>query len=192
MGWNAKVRCIREGTSFHKKDKIYNVIDGRIESESGYFPTAFNDIEDLNNRMRSKFELVEEDNKTCDNCGNNNINKRECQVCTTTEIKGDKQTPNHWKSLEIVDTSKIDEKNVTKSILINKEYKSLISHPKHYTQGKYEPIDVIKDWKLDFDLGNVVKYIARCEHKGNKLQDLKKAKEYLEHEIKSIEETLCK
>lgn len=72
------------------------------------------------------------------------------------------------------------------------EYKSLVSHLQHYNQGKYEPINVIKDWKLNFNLGNVVKYIARCEYKGNKLQDLKKAKEYLEHEIKSIEDTLCK
>ena len=40
---------------------------------------------------------------------------------------------------------------------------------------------------LNFDLGNVVKYIARCEHKGNKPLDLNKALEYLQHEIKSLE-----
>ena len=72
--------------------------------------------------------------------------------------------------------------------LLKIEPQSLISHPQHYNQGKYEPIDVIKDWKLDFDLGNVVKYIARCEYKGNKIQDLNKALEYLQHEIKSLEE----
>lgn len=64
----------------------------------------------------------------------------------------------------------------------------LIHYPKHYTYSKYEPIDVIKEWKLNFDLGNVIKYIARCEHKGNKLLDLNKALEYLQHEIKSLED----
>lgn len=67
------------------------------------------------------------------------------------------------------------------------EKEDLIHKPLHYTYSKYEPIDVIKEWNLDFDLGNVVKYIARCEHKGNKLLDLNKALEYLQHEIKHLE-----
>lgn len=61
-----------------------------------------------------------------------------------------------------------------------------VNHPSHYTHGKYEPIEVIADWGLDFDLGNVIKYIARCEYKGNKLQDLKKAQMYLNHEIERL------
>ena len=67
------------------------------------------------------------------------------------------------------------------------EKEDLIHKPLHYTYSKYEPIDVIKEWNLDFDLGKVVKYIARCEHKGNKLLDLNKALEYLQHEIKHLE-----
>lgn len=67
------------------------------------------------------------------------------------------------------------------------EKEDLIHKPLHYTYSKYEPIDVIKEWNLDFDLGNVVKYIARCEHKGNKMLDLNKALEYLQHEIKHLE-----
>lgn len=63
-----------------------------------------------------------------------------------------------------------------------------VHHPAHYNHGKYEPIDVIHDWGLNFDLGNVVKYIARCDYKGNRLQDLKKARDYLDHEIKSTED----
>lgn len=62
-----------------------------------------------------------------------------------------------------------------------------INHPTHYTHGKYEPIEVIADWSLNFNLGNVIKYIARCEYKGNKLQDLKKAQMYLNHEIERLE-----
>ena len=61
-----------------------------------------------------------------------------------------------------------------------------ISHPEHYCAGReYEPKDVIWDWKLDFFLGNAVKYIARCGRKpGNsKVQDLEKAIQYLRYEI---------
>ena len=71
---------------------------------------------------------------------------------------------------------------------IKKDEHDLIHNPSHYTYSKYESIDVIKEWKLDFDLGNVVKYIARCDHKGNKIQDLNKALEYLQHEIRGLEE----
>lgn len=62
-----------------------------------------------------------------------------------------------------------------------------INHPEHYCYGKYEPIDVIRDWQLDFCLGNVVKYIARAGRKGDTLEDLKKAKQYIEFEIEAIE-----
>lgn len=61
-----------------------------------------------------------------------------------------------------------------------------INHPPHYTHGKIEPIDVIRDWGLGFCLGNTVKYIARAEHKGSKLQDLEKARWYLDREIADL------
>lgn len=59
----------------------------------------------------------------------------------------------------------------------------IIQHPKHYTYGKFEVLDVIEDWELNFRLGNAVKYIARCNHKGKKIEDLKKAVFYLQREI---------
>ena len=62
-----------------------------------------------------------------------------------------------------------------------------VNHPKHYTFGKIEVIDVIEDWKLGFCLGNAVKYIARADHKGTRLQDLKKAKWYLDRAIARAE-----
>lgn len=40
-----------------------------------------------------------------------------------------------------------------------------VNHPSHYTSGKYECIDVINDWGLDFCLGNAVKYICRAGKK---------------------------
>jgi hypothetical protein len=54
-----------------------------------------------------------------------------------------------------------------------------VEHPAHYNVGKIEVIDAIEDWKLGFHLGNVVKYVARAQHKGNELEDLKKAAWYL-------------
>lgn len=61
-----------------------------------------------------------------------------------------------------------------------------VNHPKHYNSGKIEVIDVIEDWNLGFNLGNVIKYIGRCEHKGDKLKDLEKAKWYIEREMKNV------
>ncbi|MFA5216909.1 DUF3310 domain-containing protein [Sulfuricurvum sp.] len=58
-----------------------------------------------------------------------------------------------------------------------------VNHPSHYNSGKFEVIDVIEDWALNFHLGNVVKYIARSGKKGDAIEDLKKAKWYLEREI---------
>lgn len=66
-------------------------------------------------------------------------------------------------------------------------YEDLINHPPHYIKGKYEPIDVIEDWELNFNLGNVIKYIARAPYKENRLNDLKKARFYLNREITRLE-----
>ena len=59
----------------------------------------------------------------------------------------------------------------------------MVNHPTHYNQGKYEVIDVIYDWNLNFSLGSALKYIARCDHKENPIQDLKKAIQYIRFEI---------
>lgn len=65
-----------------------------------------------------------------------------------------------------------------------------VNHPKHYNTGKYEVIDVIYDWQLDFSLGNAVKYIARAGKKDQSktIEDLKKAIWYIEHEISLLSE----
>ena len=62
-----------------------------------------------------------------------------------------------------------------------------INHPPHYNQGKIEVIEVIEDWGLDFHAGNVIKYVARHKHKGNSLEDLKKARFYLDRLIEGLE-----
>lgn len=64
-----------------------------------------------------------------------------------------------------------------------------IMRPDHYCDGrKYEPKDVIRDWGLNFNLGSAVKYISRAGRKGDKLEDLRKARQFLEFEIEAEEE----
>ena len=62
-----------------------------------------------------------------------------------------------------------------------------VKHPAHYKVGGIETIDFIEAKKLGYNLGNVVKYITRADHKGNRLQDLRKAQWYLEREIWNVE-----
>ena len=64
-----------------------------------------------------------------------------------------------------------------------------INHPSHYNVGKIEVIEAIEDWKLNFSLGNCIKYIARAGHKDPKteIEDLKKAAWYLAREIERLE-----
>ena len=62
----------------------------------------------------------------------------------------------------------------------------VINHPSHYTRGKIEVIDFIEDQQLPYHLGNVIKYIARAGYKGDKLEDLKKARWYLDRYINGV------
>lgn len=63
----------------------------------------------------------------------------------------------------------------------------VINRPAHYTFSRIEVIDAIEAWELGFHLGNVVKYVARARRKGRELEDLKKARWYLEREIERLE-----
>jgi len=58
-----------------------------------------------------------------------------------------------------------------------------VNNPTHYTAGGIETIDFIEAKNLDYRLGNVIKYITRADHKGSKLEDLRKAQWYLTRAI---------
>lgn len=64
---------------------------------------------------------------------------------------------------------------------------SSVNHPSHYggESNPYEAIKVIEAWELGFCLGNTVKYISRAGKKSadTEIQDLEKARWYLDHEI---------
>ena len=69
----------------------------------------------------------------------------------------------------------------------------MVSHPQHYQSNTgLEVIDVIEAFTFDLtgieavDTANVIKYICRWSKK-NGVQDLKKAKWYLEHLINHVE-----
>ena len=67
----------------------------------------------------------------------------------------------------------------------------MVDHPKHYqSKNGVEVIDIIEEFGLGFHLGNVIKYVLRAGHKSNELEDLEKAKWYLERviDLKKTEE----
>ena len=59
--------------------------------------------------------------------------------------------------------------------------------PKHYKTSSIDVIDFCKLYNLNFNLGNVIKYTCRADKKGTQIQDLKKAIDYLQRELKHIE-----
>lgn len=59
------------------------------------------------------------------------------------------------------------------------ENKEMVNSPDHYKAGKLEAIDVIEEFKLDFCLGNAIKYILRNGKKDDPRQDIDKAIWYL-------------
>lgn len=64
-----------------------------------------------------------------------------------------------------------------------------VDHPAHYggADNPYEAIKVIEAWGLNFNLGNTAKYISRAGKKGALVEDLRKARWYLDREITNQE-----
>lgn len=79
--------------------------------------------------------------------------------------------------------------SMPKQYLSELKSKEMVNHPSHYqTSSGMEVIDVIEAFDLGFNLGNVCKYILRCGKKSDdEIQELKKAKWYLEREISNRE-----
>ena len=66
-----------------------------------------------------------------------------------------------------------------------------VNHPSHYQQG-IEPIEVIESWELNFSLGNAIKYILRSPYKGKQIEDLEKARWYIDREINRLKDEMVK
>ena len=70
--------------------------------------------------------------------------------------------------------------------IVATHHTDMVNHPPHYKAGGIETIDFIEAKTLGYHLGNVVKYVSRADHKGNKLEDLKKAQWYLARAIEKL------
>ena len=66
-----------------------------------------------------------------------------------------------------------------------------VEHPNYYNTGSIEVIDAIEAWGFGegFNCGNAIKYIARAGKKApaREVEDLQKAKQYIEFEIERLE-----
>ena len=69
----------------------------------------------------------------------------------------------------------------------SKDSDDVINSPSHYLAGGIETIDYIEAKGFNYNLGNVCKYISRAGHKGDTIEDLKKAAWYLNREISRLE-----
>ena len=74
------------------------------------------------------------------------------------------------------------------------ELTDFVNHPDHYTTGRFEVIEMIEEITKGYDdsfvaynIGNVQKYIARAPHKGKLIEDLEKARKYLDFAIDYLE-----
>ena len=86
------------------------------------------------------------------------------------------ETIANWKTLSITSS------NTPMQI----EMFDAVEHPAHYKVGGIETIDFIEAKKLNYNIGNVIKYLTRADYKGNKLEDLRKAQWYLTREISTL------
>lgn len=127
-----------------------------------------------------------------------------CPTCRTELNKPkEKVSPKDNQSEKVNEVAPVISKTETtmKEIIIKKDdikdisvtadkkhnpISNVIDHPSHYNRGKIEVIDFIEDQGLSFHLGNVVKYITRAGSKGDKLEDLKKARWYLDRYINEV------
>jgi hypothetical protein len=65
----------------------------------------------------------------------------------------------------------------------------IVYNPPHYTRGrKFEPIDVIEDWGMDYHISTAIAYLSRAGRKTeDPIHDLRKAAWYINRRIAMIE-----
>ena len=123
------------------------------------------------------------------------FNMRESYVYKLRGRKRTKKVKLTATQLELAKRLNVTPVEYAKSIAkFNKALKSprasgsvdMVNHPPHYKTGGVETIDFIEAKDLGYHLGNVIKYVSRAKHKGNELEDLKKAQWYLERAIMKL------
>jgi hypothetical protein len=91
----------------------------------------------------------------------------------------------NYRNERLYGKSKYDETYLYNELL--EIFKKEIMIPLHYPQ-QYDVIDFVSDNSLNFNEGNVIKYITRARKKGTHLIDLEKALDYIQREIKIVRE----
>ena len=128
-------------------------------------------------QMHSRRKIM---SKYCNNCANKGKNNSDCWICKILENNGQEiGIPSHYAPKD----------------------KEMVEHPLHYggADNPYEAIKVIEAWEANFNIGTALRYLCRCGKKtigGSaeemRLEDLKKARWYLDREIQNIEKSLVK
>ena len=119
-------------------------------------------------------------------------------VYSTRYLAKKQNKANGYAPLETPEVKDGDEESKAINLLFNQEYKKyadrhpevkedMVNHPPHYTVGGVETIDFIEAKGLNYHLGQVIKYVSRAGKKGDALQDLQKARWYLNREIARVE-----
>ena len=127
------------------------------------------------NKFVPKEELSTSEYNGCNDCYYEWLGESDAPCC---ECKH-RFDPGTMARLKAKDCFKPKEEKVNYEI-------DMVNHPQHYQHG-IEPIEYIESHDLNFNLGNVIKYVSRAPFKGTELEDLEKAKWYLEREIKRHE-----
>lgn len=123
--------------------------------------------------------------------------KREEDVATYKRMRDEYYAVQANANAIAAETTAYDEPEETptsaETALDEAQNEDTINHPSHYTKGRYEVIDIIEqavqDWSgvLAVCIGNVIKYVMRAPYKGSRLENLKKARWYLDKAISILE-----
>lgn len=115
-----------------------------------------------------------------------------CDLCKYENLKGYQEPCVRCKYTMIPSSDEYSTAPDLYEVIGGDTPKELVHHPAHYCYSEYEPKDVIRAWGLNFNLGSAVKYIARAGRKDDILQELNKAKQFIEFEIEAIEKERAK
>lgn len=142
----------------------------------------------------------------CDECKHSTAHQGMCPLRHCNHLSGPYELPSDFvpdheavaklaDKLEAYDETKVKDAEITVTDVtgdndgVEQPATDAVNHPNHYTFGKIEVIDYIRD-KLTAEEfqgyceGNVLKYVSRWRHKGG-VEDLKKARVYLTWMIES-------
>ena len=132
--------------------------------------------------MKTRDEMVRTLDKFCDDCHG-------CNICLLEKFSGGVMCDfDEWSDDKLAIAYDHVYKNTDENV------SDMVNHPQHYTQGGIECIDALKAATVGkrgieaVCVANVIKYLWRYEEK-NGIEDIRKAKWYIERLLKELEES---